>query len=152
MRKNLLLGSLMFAASSSFIAAQQLPITKPEELAGRGETSDGYGGMVGMNVIVSTHIDGAPTSLLGHQQYLDEFTIGLYQRTGSEVEPLGFSFFTNGSNGGATWRGCVLFLKGEIGLGASLRILSSPTAWALRGKLEHFGNPSCLPSDHRTIY
>jgi hypothetical protein len=105
MRKNLLLGGLLFAASSSFIAARQLPIAKPEEFAGRWETSDGHGGMVGINVIVSTHIDGAPTSLLGHQQYLDEFTIGIYQRTGPDVEPLGFSFFTSGSNGGATWDG-----------------------------------------------
>jgi hypothetical protein len=103
MRTHLLLGGRLFAASSSFIAAQQLPIAKPEELAGRWETSDGHGGMFGINVIVSTHNDGAPTSLLGHQQYLDEFTIGLYQRTSPDVEPLSFSFFTRGSNGGATW-------------------------------------------------
>jgi hypothetical protein len=105
MRKNLLFCSLLIAVSSSLLAAQQLPITKPEDVAGRWETSDGHGGMVGMNVIVHTHVDGTPTSLIGHQQYLDYLEIGLHQRTGSDVEALGFGFFSTSSKGGAIWDG-----------------------------------------------
>ena len=86
MKNNLLFSSLLLAVSSSLLAAQRLPISKPEDLAGRWETSDGHGGMVGMNVIVSTHIDGTPVSLIGHREYLDSLDIGLYQRTGPDVE------------------------------------------------------------------
>ncbi len=58
-----------------------------------------------MNVIVSTHIDGTPVSQIGNQQYLDSLDIGLYQRTGPDVEAMGFSFFSINSNGGALWDG-----------------------------------------------
>ena len=105
MKKNLLFSSLLLAVSSSFLASQRLPISKPEDLAGRWETSDGHGGMVGMNVIVSTHIDGIPVSLIGHQQYLDTLDIGLYQRTGADVGEFGFNFFSTSANGGALWDG-----------------------------------------------
>lgn len=105
MKNNLLFSSLLLAVSSSLLAAQRLPISKPEDLAGRWETSDGHGGMVGMNVIVSTHIDGTPVSLIGHQQYLDSLDIGLYQRTGPDVEEFGFNFFATSPDGGALWDG-----------------------------------------------
>jgi hypothetical protein len=105
MRKNLLFTSLLLAVSSSLLAAQQLLISKPEDLAGRWETSDGNGGMVGMNVIVSTHVDGTPVNLIGHKQYLDDLEIGLYQRTEPDVEALGFSFSSTSSNDGAIWDG-----------------------------------------------
>lgn len=105
MRKNLLFSALLIAVSSSFLSAQQLPIAKPEDLAGRWETSDGNGGMVGMNVIVSTHIEGAPVSLIGHTQYLDNLDLGLYQRTGKDVGEFDFSFFSTSAEGGATWDG-----------------------------------------------
>jgi hypothetical protein len=105
MRKNLLFTSLLLAVSSSLLAAQQLLISKPEDLAGRWESSDGHGGMVGMNVIVSTHVDGTPVNLIGHKQYLDDLEIGLYQRTEPDVEALGFSFSSTSSNDGAIWDG-----------------------------------------------
>lgn len=58
-----------------------------------------------MSIILSTHIEGTPVSLIGHQHYLDYLEIGLYQRIGPEVEALGFSFFSTSSNGGALWDG-----------------------------------------------
>ena len=58
-----------------------------------------------MNVIVSTHIEGTPVSLIGHTQYLDNLDIGLYQRTGNDVGELAFSFFSTIANGRATWDG-----------------------------------------------
>ena len=105
MRKNLLFSSLLIAVSSSFLSAQQLPIAKPEDLAGRWETPDGNSGMVGINVLVSTHIEGAPISLIGHTQYLDTLDIGLYQRTRKDVGELDYSFFSTSANVGATWDG-----------------------------------------------
>lgn len=105
MRRNLLFSSLLIAVLSSCLSAQQIPIATPENLAGRWETSDGNGGMVGMNVLVSTHIDGAPVSLIGHTQYLDNLDVGLYQRTGKDVGEFDFSFFSTSAEGGATWDG-----------------------------------------------
>jgi hypothetical protein len=58
-----------------------------------------------MNIIVTTHIDGAPTSITGHVQYEDEFVAGIYQRTGPDVEPLGFNYFSSAAGGGMTWDG-----------------------------------------------
>jgi len=114
MRKDLLFSFLLHALSSSLLAAQQLPISNPENVAGRWETSDGHGGMVGMNVIVSTHVDGTPARLIGHKQYLDDLEIILYQRTGPDVEASAFGVFSTNSNGGAIWDG------------QQLRLLASP--------------------------
>jgi hypothetical protein len=105
MTKNLLFSSLLLAISSSSLAAQQLSIATPEDLAGRWETSDGHGGMVGMHVIVSTHVEGAPVSLIRHKQYLDDLDIGLYQRTGADVGEFDFSFFSTSADGGVVWDG-----------------------------------------------
>lgn len=58
-----------------------------------------------MNIIITTHVDGTPTSLAGQLQYEDEFTAGLYQRTGPDVTPLGFNFFSTVAGGGMTWDG-----------------------------------------------
>jgi len=71
-----------------------------------------------MNIIITTHIDGAPASIAGHLQYEDEFTAGLYQRTGPDVKPLGFNFFSSGAGGGMTWDGHQLTIhllgKGDL--------------------------------------
>ena len=79
-------------------------IPNPEALAGRWEVSDGHGGAVGMNIILTTYIYGTPATLAGQPQFEGEFTVGLYQRAGSNAEPFGFNFF-NAPNGGASWDG-----------------------------------------------
>jgi hypothetical protein len=91
-----ILTSLVFLAHGRAKAQLNLALSAPDALAGRWETSDGHGGAVGMNVIISTHIDGAPSSLANQPQYLDEFTVGIYQRTGPEIAPLEFNFFRAG--------------------------------------------------------
>lgn len=85
--------------------AQTLQIAKPEMIAGRWETSDGQGDMVGMAILLTTHVVGTPVSLVGQPLYLDQFVIGLYQRNGPEVAPLGFNFYVADENGGASWDG-----------------------------------------------
>jgi hypothetical protein len=98
--------SLMIVLLSRVEIAQQAasPIPSPEALAGRWEASDGHGGAVGMNIVLTTFVHGIPESLAGQPQFEEEFTVGLYQRTGPDVEPLGFNFFA-APDGGASWDG-----------------------------------------------
>jgi hypothetical protein len=93
---------LLEISSTCVFNAQEL--FHPEELAGRWEGSDGQGGQIGMNILISTTVPGSATDLIGVPQTLESFQIGLYQRSGSEVKPLGFNFLTS-VGGGATWDG-----------------------------------------------
>lgn len=96
---------LVCVANGGALAQEKRSLRAPDTLAGRWEAPDGHGGAVGMNIIITTHIDGAPASIAGHLQYEDEFTVGLYQRTGPDVKPLGFNFFSSAAGGGMTWDG-----------------------------------------------
>jgi hypothetical protein len=77
----------------------------PDELAGRWETSDGQGGAVGMNIIITAHIDETSAVLAGQLQHEDEFDALIYQRSEPDVPPRGFNSFSNSPNGGMTWDG-----------------------------------------------
>lgn len=94
---------LLEISSTCSLRAQEL--FHPEELAGRWEASDGQGGQIGMNILISTTVPGSATDLIGVPQTLENFQIGLYHRSDSDVEPLGFNFFTTSVGGGATWDG-----------------------------------------------
>jgi hypothetical protein len=96
---------LLFVAYGCAWAQEKRSPPDPDAIAGRWEAPDGQGGAVGMNIIITTHIDGAPTSIAGHVQYEDEFIAGIYQRTGQDVEPLGFNFFSSAAGGGMIWDG-----------------------------------------------
>ncbi len=100
-----ILTALVFVTYGCAWSQEKRSLPAPDALAGRWEAPDGHGGAVGMNIIVTTHIDGAPTSITGHVQYEDEFVAGIYQRTGPDVEPLGFNFFSSAAGGGMTWDG-----------------------------------------------
>ena len=78
---------------SSISASTTQDLFHPEELAGRWEASDGQGGQIGMNILISTTVPGSATDLIGVPQTLESFQIGLYQRSGSDVKPLGFQLF-----------------------------------------------------------
>jgi hypothetical protein len=93
------------AGISSTIALTAQQRSYPEELAGRWEAPDGQGGAIGMNILVTTTVAGSTTDLVGVQQNTEDFEIGVYQRSGSDVKPFGFNFFTTSANGGATWDG-----------------------------------------------
>jgi hypothetical protein len=104
--RSLKIFSLMIVLLSGVGIAQQdaSPIPSPEALAGRWEASDGHGGAVGMNIVLTTFIHGTPETLARQPQFEGEFAVGLYQRMVPDVEPLGFNFFT-APNGGANWDG-----------------------------------------------
>jgi hypothetical protein len=108
----------VFVANGGALAQEKRSLRAPDTLAGRWEAPDGHGGAVGMNIIITTHIGGAPASIAGHLQYEDEFTVGLYQRTGPDVKPLGFNFFSSTAGGGMTWDGHQLTIhllgKGDL--------------------------------------
>ena len=80
-------------------------LSAPESLAGRWETSDGHRGVVGMNVIITTHIQGAPNSIAGHPQYEDEFTVGVNRRMFPDAESSGLIFFSSVAGEGTAWDG-----------------------------------------------
>lgn len=94
---------LLVVNSVRILAAQQT--TQPEDVAGRWESPDGQGGEIGMNILVSTTVPSSTTNLSGIPQPLEDFEIGLYQRSHSDVEPFGLNFFAASPNGGATWDG-----------------------------------------------
>lgn len=94
---------LLGISMSHAIVAQQ--ILHPENLAGRWEAPDGHGGAVGMSILLTTTVPSTTTDLSGLPRTLEDFEIGIYQRSDSDVNPLGFNFFTISANGGATWDG-----------------------------------------------
>jgi hypothetical protein len=109
---------LVFVANGGALGQEKRSFRTPDTLAGRWEAPDGHDGAVGMNIIITTHIDGAPASITGHVQYEDEFIAGLYQRTGPDVKPLDFNFFSSAAGGGMTWDGHQLTIhllgKGDL--------------------------------------
>ncbi|QEE30564.1 hypothetical protein FTW19_22785 [Terriglobus albidus] len=58
-----------------------------------------------MNILISTTVPSSATDLTGVPQALEDFEIGLYQRSGSDVKPLGFNFFATSAAGRASWDG-----------------------------------------------
>ena len=54
---------LVFVANGGALAQEKRSLRAPDTLAGQWEAPDGHGGAVGMNVIIATHIDGAPASI-----------------------------------------------------------------------------------------
>jgi hypothetical protein len=77
----------------------------PESISGRWETSDGQGGAVGMNIMLTIAVSGGQASFSPFRQVEPQLTIGLFQRTGADVGQLGFNFFTSSSDGGANCSG-----------------------------------------------
>jgi len=93
---------LLMLSSVYVVSAQQ--IVHPEHLAGRWEASDGSGGEVGMNILISTTIAGTVTSLVDVPQEEKDFEIALYRHRDTNVRPLEFNFFTT-SSAGVAWDG-----------------------------------------------
>jgi hypothetical protein len=104
------------------VIAQQ--ILHPENLAGRWEAPDGYGGAVGMSISLTTTVPNSTTDLVDLPQTLEDFEIGIYQRSDSDVNPLGFNFFNISANGGATWDGQHLRidLRQRAGISSAIHI------------------------------
>jgi len=96
---------VLFASREARTQQQRRVVPHPEVLAGRWETSDGRGGAIGMNIMLSTRIEGSPKTIDDQPQFEENFTVGLYQRAGTDVEQFSFNFFTTSADGGAVWNG-----------------------------------------------
>jgi hypothetical protein len=94
--------ALLMLNSVYVVSAQQT--VHPEDLAGRWEASDGSGGEVGMNILISTTVAGSVTSLVDAPQTEKDFEIALYRRRDANVASLEFNFFTT-SSAGVAWDG-----------------------------------------------
>lgn len=104
MRRFLLFSPVLLAVCC-WAPAQQLTVAKPEAIAGRWEAADGHSGMVGMAIMLRTHVAGTPVSLIDQTQYLDTFEVGVYRRVGPEVAPFGFNFYVVDEKEGGSWDG-----------------------------------------------
>jgi hypothetical protein len=102
---------LIFLAHGSAEAQSNRTLSAPEALAGRWETPDGHGGAVGMNVIITTYIDGTPSNIAGHAQHISNIIVGLYHRTIPDVEDLGYSFFPAATQVGTNGDGYQLAIQ-----------------------------------------
>jgi hypothetical protein len=91
--------------TSSILAWSVPDRSYPDALAGRWEASDGQGGAIGMNILITATVAGSTTDLIGVPQKIEDFVIAVYQRPGSDAQPLDFNWFTTSPNGGATWNG-----------------------------------------------
>ena len=105
MRLSVILIATVCLAQVNTPAPMRRVLSAPESLAGRWETSDDHRGVVGMNVIITTHIQGAPNSIAGHPQYEDEVTVGVNRRMAPDAEWSGLIFFSSRAGGGMAWDG-----------------------------------------------
>lgn len=85
-------------------------ISDPERLSGIWEASDGSGGAVGLHLSLTTKVDGTPATLNGVPQHLDQFVVGVYQRSGSDMHMGDESNFVVPSNE-VHWNGRSLRVK-----------------------------------------
>lgn len=92
----------LILSSAHRASAQQA--VDPEGLAGRWEASDGSGGEVGMNILMSTTVAGSVTSLVDAPQAEQDFEIALYRHRDTDLKPIGFNVFTT-SSAGVVWDG-----------------------------------------------
>ena len=77
------------------------PVTHPEDLSGVWEAADGHGGAVGIHLILDTTAPVDATTLVGSNQSWLGLQVGLYRRTGAELQPSEETFFSDSPRGGS---------------------------------------------------
>jgi hypothetical protein len=77
------------------------PVTQPEDLSGVWEAADGHGGAVGIHLILDTTAPVDATTLVGSNQSWLGLQVGLYRRTGAELQPSEETFFSDSPRGGS---------------------------------------------------
>lgn len=60
-------------------------IDEPERLSGLWETPDGPGDAVGIWLLLTTQISGAPSTLANIPQYQQHLSVSLFHRSGNEL-------------------------------------------------------------------
>jgi hypothetical protein len=76
------------------------PVTHPEDLSGVWEAADGHGGAVGIHLILDTTAPVDASTLVGITQAWLGLQVGLYRRTGAELQPSDETFFSDSPRGG----------------------------------------------------
>jgi len=80
-------------------------IDEPERLSGLWETPDGPGDAVGIWLLLTTQISGAPSTLANIPQYQQHLSVSLFHRSGNELAFGTGSSFQDEPGGGMTWDG-----------------------------------------------
>ena len=77
------------------------PVTHPEDLSGVWEAPDGHGGAIGIHLILDTTAPVDATTLVGTKQKWLGLGVGLYHRTGSQLQLGEENFFSDSLRGGS---------------------------------------------------
>ena len=94
----------LFVFAFGAVAAAQVQTVHPDSLAGHWEASDGRGGDLGIDIVLTTDVPSTTTDLVGVPQRVGDLSIGLSERAHSSNEPQHF-YFSTSTNGGANWDG-----------------------------------------------
>jgi hypothetical protein len=76
------------------------PVTHPEDLSGAWEAPDGHGGAVGIHLILDTTLP-VDATLAGATQAWLGLQVGLYHRTGAQIESSDENLFSDSLRGGS---------------------------------------------------
>jgi hypothetical protein len=76
------------------------PVTHPEDLSGVWEAPDGHGGAIGIHLLLDTTAPVDATTLAGARQAWLGLQVGLYRRSGAELQLGDENFFSDSTRGG----------------------------------------------------
>ena len=77
------------------------PVTHPEDLSGLWEAPDGHGGAIGIHLLLDTTAPVDANTLTGATQSWLGLQLGLYRRSGAELQMGDENFFSDSPRGGS---------------------------------------------------
>jgi hypothetical protein len=77
------------------------PVTHPEDLSGIWEAPDGHGGAIGIHLILDTTAPVEATTLVGTKQKWLGLEVGLYHRTGAQLQLGEENMYSDSLRGGS---------------------------------------------------
>jgi hypothetical protein len=77
------------------------PVTHPEDLSGIWEAPDGHGGAIGIHLVLDTTVPVEATTLAGAKQSWLGLQVGLYRRSGPQLQMGDENFFSDSLRGGS---------------------------------------------------
>jgi hypothetical protein len=78
-----------------------MPVAHPEDLSGIWESPDGRGGAIGIHLVLDTTVPVEATTLAGARQSWLGLQVGLYRRSGAELQMGDENFFSDSLRGGS---------------------------------------------------
>lgn len=76
------------------------PVNDPEELSGVWEAPDGHGGVVGLHLMLDTTAPADAKTLVGTKQSWLDLQVGMYERSGDDIQFEGENGFSDSPRGG----------------------------------------------------